>query len=346
MGDNNDRYLMDRRETDWFRGMAAVMVVLSHYAEWWSWFTPMEGTAEVFRLALSKLGVYGVDIFFLLSGYAMVRSMKQERMYPQFIWKRIKNAYIPYFAVVGMMELLSGGFASMQDFWNFACGKDYWFMYVLFIFYIGFIAVYTVIGGKAPRCIAFCIFTYIFSNALYKSGKQDFWFVSNIAFAMGVVAAEYEEPLKKAVRKAGWPLAVVLMAVMALIARSGLDMNMPIGREKELLLQMEMGASAVWTVLVLLLVSMCRIKGKMLMFVGKNSLYIYLTHTYIFMWTVNALDTGFALRFAVSAILTLAVSALCGWLIAGEKRQLCVSGHISACRSLKRHVHCCGRFRG
>ena len=72
--------LMDRRETDWFRGIAAVMVVLSHYAEWWTWFVPAEGNGEMLRLALTKLGVYGVDIFFLFSGYAMVCSMEQELM--------------------------------------------------------------------------------------------------------------------------------------------------------------------------------------------------------------------------------------------------------------------------
>ena len=31
MVQDSDRRLMGKRETDWFRGMAAVMVVLSHY---------------------------------------------------------------------------------------------------------------------------------------------------------------------------------------------------------------------------------------------------------------------------------------------------------------------------
>ena len=189
MVQDDGRQLMGKRETDWFRGMAAVMVVLSHYAEWWTWFAQTEGNAETVRLAVSKLGVYGVDIFFLFSGYAMVKSLGQERMHPQFIWKRIKNVYIPYFLVVGCIELLSGGFTSLRDFWEFANGSDYWYMAVLFIFYIGFIAVYTIMGGKAPRCAAFCVFTYVFTCILRDRGMQDFWFVSNIAFAIGVVLA-------------------------------------------------------------------------------------------------------------------------------------------------------------
>ncbi len=322
MGSNNGGQLMNKRETDWFRGMAAVMVVLSHYAEWWTWFTPTEGNAEMFRLALSKLGPYGVDIFFLFSGYAMVKSLGQERMHPQFIWKRIKNVYIPYFLVVGAIELLSGGFTSLHDFWKFVSGEDYWYMFVLFIFYIGFIVVYTIMGGKGPRCTVFCIFTYVFSYALYEAGKQDFWFVSNIAFAIGVAAAEYEEPLRKAADRAGGIMIAVLAAGMFFVVRSGLDENVAVGREAEQLLRMEIGAAVIWTLLVLLLVSKLRIKEKVVAFLGKCSLYIYLTHTYIFMWCVNAVEWSFALRFLTSAAITVVVSALCYLLIGQVAKKL------------------------
>jgi Predicted acyltransferases len=322
MGSNSGGQLMNKRETDWFRGVAAVMVVLSHYAEWWTWFTPTEGNAEIFRLALSKLGAYGVDIFFLFSGYAMVKSLGQERMHPQFIWKRIKNVYIPYFLVVGVIELLSGGFTSLHDFWQFASGKDYWYMFVLFIFYIGFIVVYTIMGGRGPRCVVFGIFTYVFSYALYEAEMQDFWFVSNIAFAIGVVAAEYEEPVKKAADKAGYFVIAALGAGMFFVIRSGLDENVAVGREEEQLLRMEIGAAVIWTLLVLFLVSRLRIKEKIFAFLGKCSLYIYLTHTFIFMWCVNAVEWSFALRFLASAVMTAAVSALCCLLVGGVTKKL------------------------
>lgn len=314
--------LMDRRETDWFRGIAVVMVVLSHYAEWWTWFVPAEGNGEIFRLALTKLGVYGVDIFFLFSGYAMVCSMEQERMYPKFIWKRIKNVYIPYFLVVGCIELLSGGFASPADFWNFVSGKDFWYMYVLFIFYIGFIVVYTVMGGRVPRCAVFCIFTYCFSVGLYREGMMDFWYVSNAAFAIGVVAAEYGKPVKRLVDRAGIPLMAVLLILMIFVIRSGLDENAASGRSAEQLLRMEIGATLVWTLLVLLLAAKCRIKEKVFAFLGKNSLYIYLTHTFLFMWIVNILECNIILRFLASAAVTVAVSALCNLLITLASRKL------------------------
>ena len=75
MRNDEGGHLLPKRETNWFRGIAALMVILSHYAEWWTWFTPVEGDGAVFQLAFTKLGIYGVDIFFLLSGYAMVISL-------------------------------------------------------------------------------------------------------------------------------------------------------------------------------------------------------------------------------------------------------------------------------
>lgn len=302
--------LMSKRETDWFRGIAVVMVVLSHYAEWWSWFTPMEGNAEIFRQGLTKLGVYGVDLFFLFSGYAMVKSMKQERMYPQFIWKRIKNVYIPYFIVVGIIELLSGGFTSLQDFAMFASGYDYWYMFVLFILYIGFILIYTIFGGKLPRVLAFSVFTYVFSYSLYNKEMQDFWYVSNIVFALGVIVAEYEEYVKKVIDKVAIPLIVVLSAGMVFVVRFGLLVQDWRGmKTPEQLIRLEIVATLVWSLLIMTLASKLKIKEKLFAFIGKNSLYIYLIHTYIFMAIVNALeDVSYLLRFVISAVVTVVVA--------------------------------------
>lgn len=315
--------LMPKRETDWFRGIAAVMVVLSHYAEWWIWFTPTEGNAEIFRLALTKLGVYGVDMFFLFSGYAMIKSLGRERMHGQFIWKRVKNVYIPYFIVVGIMELLAGGFVSAEDFLYFASGYDYWYMFVLFLFYTGFIAVYTVMGGKAPRVIVFCVFTYIMSHIFYQKGMNDFWYISNIAFAIGVIAGEYEEPIRKAVDK-GWIFITAVLAVgMGFVVKWGLDGGVDIGgNPEEYQLQFQIGATIVWTLLIMVMAAKCRIKEKIFAFLGRNSLYIYLTHTYIFMTCVNSLELDYVWRFLISAFLTVSVSCLCNWLIAAVGRMI------------------------
>lgn len=316
MKQKRNAQFLDIHTTNWWRGIAVVMVVLSHYAEWWSWFTPMEGNAELFRVALTKLGVYGVDLFFLFSGYAMVKSLGGKKVTPVFVLKRIKNVYLPYFIVVGAIELLSEGFTSVQDFLLFASGYDYWFMFVLFIFYIGFMALWAFIGNRAVRTVLFSVFTWIFSVILYNKGMSDFWYVSNITFALGVILGEYEQPAKKVLDRAAFPAAAVLAVMMVFTVRTGLGLNDALaGRTPEQVIRIQIGATVVWTLLVLCLAVKCRIYGKIFAVIGMCSLYIYLTHTFIFMRFVNSMEGGFAVRFLVSAAVTVAVSLLLQFLM-------------------------------
>ena len=318
MGNTNKTTLMNKRETDWFRGIAALMVVLSHYGEWINIIGPLEGKAETLRFAVTKLGVYGVDIFFLFSGYAMIKSLGDRKMNRQFIWKRIKNVFIPYVIVIGVIELLSDGLTSIHDFWIFITGYNYWYMCVLFIFYIGFIVIYAIIRVKSIRVIAFSIFTYVLSYKLYQYDMFPFWYVSNIAFAIGVIVGEYENAAKKIVDKVWIPMIVLLTTGMAFITKWGLTGGVDLGAASEdYQLWFKIGATVVWTLLILILASKCRIRGKIMAFLGKNSLYIYLTHVYVFMRCINNLTCDLSMRFIISPICIIAVSLLCNLVISG-----------------------------
>ena len=132
-----------------------------------------------------------------------------------------------------------------------------------------------------------------------------------------MVLAEYEDVVRKAVDKAWIPLLAAGSVGMALAVRSGLDENIAVGRTEEQLLWMETGATVVWSLLVMLLAAKCRIRGKVMGCLGKSSLYLYLTHTYIFMWFANFLEMELWMRFLASAVVTVAVSMGCrlviGW---------------------------------
>lgn len=314
MDSKEERQLLEKGTTDWFRGIAVVMVVLSHYAEWWTWFVPTEGTAETFRFALARLGPYGVDIFLLFSGYAMVKSLGQNRMSWNFIWKRIKNVYIPYLLVVGIIEVISGGFTSVPDFVNFIIGHDYWYMAVLFAFYIAFILIWGILRNKTARVVLISLFAYFFSRFLYKEGMNDFWYISNIAFVFGIIAAEYETVFKKISKKAGWIFITLMFMGMLFVVRFGLENIVGVELD-EIQIRNEIIAAVIWTLFILFLGAKWNIKEKVGAFLGKQSLYIYLTHTFIFMSCVNAMEAEFGIRFAVSAILTIFVSVICNLII-------------------------------
>lgn len=314
---NNVKTLMNKRETDWFRGIAALMVVLSHYGHWWNILTPTQGNVETFRFALTKLGVYGVDIFFLFSGYAMIKSLGDRKMSWQFVWKRIKNVYIPYFLIILAIELYAGALTSLHDLWIVACGYKYWYMMVLFLFYIGFIVIYALIRIKWLRTVIFCIFTYIMSYTLYKKGMQSFWYVSNIAFAIGIIAGEYEETFKKIIDKIWIYMLIVLSIGMAFATKWGLDGGVNWGgNPADYQIWVQIGATVVWTLLILILASKCHINEVIFAFLGKNSLYLYLTHVFVAMQCINFPKIeSMSVRFIISPVCIIAVAILCNLII-------------------------------
>lgn len=329
MSNIDKKSLMDKRETDWFRGIAAVMVVLSHYGHWWNIIAATEGNVETFRFALTKLGIYGVDIFFLLSGYAMVKSLGDKKMSWHFIWKRIKNVFIPYLIVAGVIELASGGLTTIHDLWLLISGYNYWYMCVLFMFYIGFIVIYALIRIKAVRVAAFAIFTYVLSYAPYNHDMSPFWYVSNIAFAIGVIAGEYEIAFQKIINKIWIPMLIVLSAGMVFVMQWGLAGGANFGGEPEdYQIWVQIGATVVWTLLILILASKCRIKEKLFVFLGRNSLYIYITHVFIFMRCINDGDWSITTGFIISPICIIAVSFLCSLIISGMWKLLSIIGKI------------------
>lgn len=363
MSDYKTEQLFTKNITNFFRGIAAVMVVLSHYAEWWiemiHWIQPEENI-KTFCIALTKLGVYGVDLFFLFSGYAMVKSLGQGKMNLRFVWKRVRNVYIPYLIVVGIIEFISGGFLSpfedfglfLRDFRLFISGYDYWYMFVLFLFYIGFIVIYFIPFGRIWRVSVFSLFTYLISYLLYQKGMREFWYVSNIAFALGVFAGEYDGQSKKMVEKAGIFIVPIMTVGMWFVVRFGLTGGVNIGGDPEDYAHwFKIGATVIWTLLIFNLAGMIpkvfsliripilrrflELAAKPVAFLGKNSLFIYLTHTYVFMECANhsmlnehlhvlakrlSMDDisgpifELKLKFCIAAAITVLVSFLCSLL--------------------------------
>ena len=309
--------LFSRSASSWFRGLAIIMVIASHYAEWWSWFTPSEGNVELFRTALTKLGEYGVAVFFLFSGYGLVKSIGSRRMNSHFIWKRILSTYIPYLAVVGVIELLSEGFTSTEDIWDYLSGHDYWFMVVLFILYIGFILIWSLTVNPHLRVILFAAFTAAYCWYLYQNGEHGFWYVSNPAFPLGIMLATYENSLPRIISR----LRIVFLSLsaigMAFFARFGLFPDTIASLTDDQKIWLQIGAVLVWTLLIVFAASAMRRCDPILIRLGKDSLYLYLTHTFIFMRCVNHFtEQSLTERFVISAVLTVVVSVSASLIVA------------------------------
>ena len=183
---NTKPQLISRNASYFLRGIAMLMVLLSHYFEWG---VPIIGESS-FQHFLASLGDPGVGLFFLLSGYALTKSYGAKCTDKRYIFSRLKGVYIPYLILAGVVKLLNRGFTSPKEFLTYITGYDYWFMFVIFVIYIAYY-----ILGKLPkwRITMMTLFIIDMSLLLYFKGYSVFWYDANWCFALGMIIANYDE---------------------------------------------------------------------------------------------------------------------------------------------------------
>ena len=307
-------HLFNKDISTWFKGIAIIMIILSHYAEWWTWFYTEEGTSELIRNGISRFGPYGVAIFLLFSGYGLTKSAGNHRIGIKFILKRIVSVYIPYFILVLLIDLLSGGLEDMEDIIDLFYGNDFWYMTVLFSFYLAFMAIWLIFTNCHIRAVLMVIFTYWYSNYLYNAGEQDFWYISNIAFAIGVLLALYEPVIIKVVNKISFVATLIFAAGSVAVVRSALFVEhiweQPVDEIRSRII-----AVTIFTVFIVFLASRWNMYDNVLISFGKYSLYLYLSHTFLFMWTINHFKYEMSINFVIAAVVIIVVSIAMGALI-------------------------------
>lgn len=306
--------LFTRNATAWFRGLAIIMVILSHYAEWWSWFYAEEGMRELVRLGVSRFGPYGVAIFLLFSGYGLAKAAGNKRVDAKFVLKRVLSVYIPYLVMALLIELLSGGFESFEDVTDVLYGHDFWYMRIMFSFYIAFIVTGIIFVNPHMRAILIMVFTVCYSGYLYYAGKYDFWFVSNIAFALGVILAVYEPYIKKLVDRAGVMLAVIFGIASGYVVYSSLYAGHARAKTADEIWS-RIIAVLIFTLFIVFLAALWKWYDPFVQILGRYSLYLYMSHTFLFMWAINYFEFGMNVNFAIAAGFILGISLVMGVLL-------------------------------
>ncbi len=312
----------------WFRGVAILMVIASHYAEWMY----VEPENPWLREQVATLGAYGVDIFFLMSGYGLVKSAAKRGIDRSFFLHRLAGSYLPYLLVVGTMMLLDGDFKTPGDVFDFLTCYNYWFMANLLVFYLMFM-IFWKIGRAKELLLGAGILGYSFY--LYFLGRADFWVVSNGAFLIGVYLAVFEEHKREVLEKP---------AVKAcLFVGSFLGMWYSYRRYLENGgMLWENCTSICYTLLIMsgcILVTQLGKKpgghflfralfsGRVIRTLGTYSLYIYLLHTRLFYFIIFKLgDFSYLLQAAVTGAISIAAALVIGWVLTKGMRKVWLFG--------------------
>ena len=302
---------LTREQSMILRGAGVILVMVTHFINWYADLF----NCEPLRYALMRSGIYGVDLFFLASGYGLVKSASGKKIRGIFLWKRFKNTYLPYLLIVGCIELTSGGIHGAKDWYQFFTGYDYWFIRNILVFYLAFFLVFRSMKTPGSRITALAACTIAYTAWLIAEKRADFWYVSNVAFWLGAAIAQYEKKLLK-IANFLYPAWIDALALgVGWVVKSGMDGRLipPMGWEK---IRDGIAASAIWTLFAAQ--AACLLRGRLLcflIFLGEISLEMYLLHLFLFYRVLNGFpELGIVAVGALSIGLTAVLSWLIHWL--------------------------------
>ena len=264
------------------RGIAIFLVLISHYAVW---------IGEIFHsdlleYGLGRFGVYGVDLFFAVSGYGLVKSVGKKRINGIFLWKRFKTVYLPYLLITGLIAVYDGGISGMTGWVSFLTGAEYWYIRNILVFYLAFYVVYRLSDRSWVRMLLMAVCLTAYSGLLIWQGRALFWYISNVTFLFGMLLAQYERQLLKT---AGflYPLQLLVLAVgMYFVIKTELAGYTVIPPLEEKI-RSGLLAGLIWTYLMVQGCAFLHEKIRWLEAVGSFSLELYLCHMFVFYRVVN-----------------------------------------------------------
>ncbi|MCR5251442.1 MAG: acyltransferase [Lachnospiraceae bacterium] len=301
---------IDRKTSGILRGVAILIVIASHYAEW-MWVEPAH---PQLAHAISTWGPEGVAVFFLLSGYGLYKSADKspKGIDALFVLKRFLAVYLPYLILAFAINCYSGGWeeADASAVLRFFLAEDYWYINVLLFMYLAFMMCFRF--GRRLRIPLLLLLLVIQFIGLHKMGYRDFWTLSNPAFALGLLAAAAEKkwdifrslPLKLGILGTGLCGLGLSFVMMQRCGGSGA----PGAYKAELCLVFAFSLAVLG--LAYLLPAW---RSPVLGLLGEVSLFIYLLHTVFFYAIMSRLENWeYAWANMLTALITLLVSALIG----------------------------------
>lgn len=317
------RYL----ELDALRGMAALFVVFYHFTlgqgVWWGF----------------NLGVTGVDLFFLISGFVIFMSINKVSSGTEFVINRISRLYPTYWACVSitfgvmvLLRLIHFGAAhdshaglleylgNMTMFQYYLGIHDldipYWTMIVEMLFYIVILILYSTKQLKHIVAIGYVITTLIFINGLFVilhwRHVRPVYFPLINHFPLFFAGIIFFKLATKTIKPASGYIAIVfcLLVQLAIYPFAGpAHEHVSWGQYTCMLL-------FYFTLFVLFINNWLRfIVSKPALFLGRISFALYLIHSYIFVGVIGVLTKHSVPFWAAVLLVAIPGAIIFAWLI-------------------------------
>lgn len=216
-----------RVPSEYLRGLAIVFVVLGHI---------LGGTFGIIDGHITSiLGIGGVTIFLLLSGYGLYQSYQKNGLQGRAYWdKKIEKVFIPYiiitviFYVYMLLRGIAPGYIALLR--NILC-IDYtrtmdgtmWYMNFLPIWYLAFFCVFYFKGSTAGKVGFLLLLGFAFRSYWLKDIFKDCawqFFTNAFAFPLGVGLGYAMDLYNRSRISLKWKARICLLVRIAVFAGS------------------------------------------------------------------------------------------------------------------------------
>lgn len=258
--------MISKTTSTFLRGVGVFLVIFAHYSQW---YLTISDNNIVWLL--SKTGRYGVAIFFMISGYGLVFSAKEE-MNANWIYRRVYHVYFPYLCIQGVIYLLEKCSFNSVNIIRYFFSMDTWFIFVILNFYVLFYIVWKFSGHKIQWM---ALGVTVISVILAVAGKDSVWYSSNFAFLIGVIAGRYDE------KTGGWILSgrrSISIVLLASFLCSGVFYTYFTDKSELIYVLGKIIASLLWSLFILTIFAYREMSNRMINKIGAASLEIYLIH--------------------------------------------------------------------
>ena len=271
--------LFDRNDTEIIRGVSMLMIIIYHTANYLYYQHPDEATCMLPIYFTQQLGYLGTGLFFFLSGYGMICSLRHNRVDRSYIKKKCNSIFLPF--VLSWIVFLTFLFVFDRNLLQ----ADLWLKFIslstpngILWFYNVIVALYIIVlllfrfskNEKLNIAIVFSL-TLAYIPIANCAGLSSWWYNSILCFPIGMVCAVY----KFIIEKYAFRIVIVSTAGFVVLYMFIECLRYPV------LFQIVLApllAIAVSTIVKYL----PPLKNRFISFVGNKSLYFYLLHSWVY----------------------------------------------------------------
>ena len=307
----NDKEIFGIDTTKSLKGLFACFVLLHHM---FPFYTHMFPSLETYK----HLGFIAVSGFFMISGYGLAYGVMHRDGYLHgFIIKRMLPIVLSYY-LSALMYLFVFRYMHMltaERIYDILTAKEYWFVYAILIFYLGFYISFKIFPPKAAMPVSFIFvagyIAYMSFRIFSSSDYNGFWLInSSLAFPLGIVFSMYKDKLVKFIKKR---YIIKLILCIAIFAASLTGELLITETRSPYILTCEFIASMSLCALIAVLSVKFKLKSYVLDWFGGISFELYLVFAGFVSFLFNEFD-DFG-RSAAKVAIILGSSIISAWLV-------------------------------